>query len=433
MKQVFQVSTRPVLHRRGAVAVAVALLLIPLLAFVAFCVDIGWMTTTKSELQNAADSAASAGARQLVDNYAAYSNSSQTKRQSLIVGAEQEATKYSQRFSGHNEAGGVSALNLLSDDIQFGFTDAAGNFQLSSVYPGYPNTVQVLERRDGGANGRLPLFFAAAIGRRDTALTATASSTIYTGLITSFGPPKVVSGGPGGVGTGEGAGGDGDGAWGDDYWSDGSGLYCSLLPVAFDVNTWNQFFSTGASPDGLVYADVAGTPGIHIYPSPQQAPGNFGMLCIGPWTNADPDFRNWILNGPSVSDLQYLAGSGAYPVSLKSPRPWKGTPGLRSTLRSEFASIIGQPRLLPLFQPASTVPYQAASGAGSNASYKIVGFAGVMVTKVTGSGGNLDITVQPCSVLDPTAVFDPATIYPVGAEPSTQLKSFTFVSPKFSR
>ena len=432
MKQVLQVSSRAVPRRRGAVAVVVALLLIPLLAFVAFCVDVGWMTTTKSELQNAADSAASAGARQLVDNYGAYSQSAQSKRQNLINGAEKEATKYSQTFSGHNEAGGVHSLNLLKDDIQFGFTDAAGNFQPSSVHPGYPNTVQVLERRDTGANGRLPLFFAAAIGRRDTALTATASSTIYTGLITSFGPPKVVPGGPGGVGTGEGAGGDGDGAWGDDYWSDGSGFDCGLLPVAFDVNTWNQFFANGVSPDGVVHADATGTPEIHIYPSPQQSPGNFGLLCIGTPTNATPDFRNWILNGPSAGDLQYLAGSGAFPVSLASPKPWKGTPGLRSTLRSDFAAIIGQPRLLPLFKPASDNPYQAASGAGSNASYNIVGFAGVMVTKVTGSGNNLDICVQPCSVLDTSAVFDPSTIYPAGAEPPTQLKTFTFVSPKLS-
>ena len=437
MKKVFQVSAPAAPRRRGAIAVLMAVLMIPLLAFVAFCVDIGWVTSTKSELQNAADSAAAAGARQLVNNYGVYASTASSKRQNLINGAEQNATTYSRRFSGHNEAGGVTSLNMLPEDVQFGFTDASGNFQPSSARPGYPNTVQVLARRDGGANGRLPLFFAAAIGHRDTALTAAASSTIYTGLITSFGPPRQVPGRNGGggvgVGVGEGPGGDGDGAWGDDYWNDGVGFHCGLLPVAFDVNTWNLFFASGASPDGLVYADDTGTPEIKIYPSPQQAPGNFGLLCIGTPTNATPDFQNWILNGPCVADLQSLASSDAFPVSQESPRPWKGTPGLRSTLRSDFAAIIGQPRLLPLFQPASTTPYQAASGAGSNASYNIVGFVGVMVTKVTGSGGNLDITVQPCSVLDPTAVFDPATIVPAGAEPSSQLKTFTFVSPKFSR
>ena len=416
MKQVFQVSTRPVLHRRGAVAVAVALLLIPLLAFVAFCVDIGWMTTTKSELQNAADSSAAAGVRQLADNYGSYSL---FNRSSLITSAEQNASTYCKRFGGYNDAGNVASLQVLSGDIQFGFTDANGNYQSSAAYSGYPNTVQVVTRRDASANSRLPLFFASVLGQRDTSLTATASATIYTGLISSFDPHG------GGEGTGSGAGGDSS--------VGGGGAGCGLLPVAFDVNVWKAFFTTGQSSDGVVHTDASGTPQIQVYPSPQQAPGNFGLLCIGPWTNATPDYRNWIQNGPNASDLQSLIDSARFPVSEQTPKAWKGSPGLRDTLRSDFTAIIGQPRLLPLFKPASTTPYQAASGAGSNATYNIVGFVGVSVTSVTGNGGNLNISVQPCSVMDPTAVFDPSTIYPAGAAPTSRLNSFTFVSPKFSR
>jgi len=58
---------------------------------------------------------------------------------------------------------------------------------------------------------------------------------------------------------------------------------------------------------------------------------------------------------------------------------------------------------------------------------------GVTVTSVTGNGNNLNITVQPCSVIDPTAVYDPDSIYPAGAEPAGRLKTFTHVSAKFSR
>jgi hypothetical protein len=295
--------------------------------------------------------------------------------------------------------------------------------------------VKVTVRRDASSNGRLPFFFGPAIGRKDTALTATASTTIYTGLVTSFGPVSQVSGGSGGTGSGvsSGSGGSaGGGAWGDGYWSNGSSMKCTLLPVAFDVNTWNTFFATGVSPDGSIHSDANGTATIHIYPSPKQSPGNFGLLCIGPWTNADPTYKNWILNGPSASDLQYLASNGFFPVSLSTPKAWKGTPGLRSTLTSSFSAIIGQPRLLPLFQPKSTTPYQAASGNGSNTTYSIVGFAGVTVTSVSGQGSNMDITVQPCSVLDPTAVFDSTTVYPAGAQPTGQMKAFTFVTSKLS-
>jgi len=169
-----------------------------------------------------------------------------------------------------------------------------------------------------------------------------------------------------------------------------------------------------------------------VYPNPKNSPGNFGLLCIGPWTNATPDYSNWVLNGPSASDLQCLINAGSFPVSQSSPKPWKGSPGLRSTLSSYFSQIIGQPRLLPLFQPASDSPYQAASGSGSNTTYAIVGFVGVKVTQVTGHGENLNISVQPCDVTDPTAVFDAASVYPVGAAPTSQLSSFAHPSPKFT-
>jgi Flp pilus assembly protein TadG len=427
MKRALKATRAASSSRRGAVAVLAALLMIPLLAFVAICVDIGWITTTKSTLQNAADSAAVAGARQLTDSFAAYSLPAQTQKQSLITGAEAAAVTYSKKFCGYNGAGGVASLNLLPADTVFGFTNASNTF---STTTGFPNTVKVTVKRDSSANGRLPFFFAPAIGRKDTSLSATASTTIYTGLITSFGPVSQVSGGSGGVGSGVSAG-VSTGTWGDAYWG-GSSMKCSLLPVAFDVNTWNTYFATGASPDGSIYTDSTGAATIHIYPSPKQSPGNFGLLCIGPWTNADPTYKNWILNGPSASDLQYLVSSGAYPVSTSSPKPWKGTPGLRSTLGSAFTSIIGQPRLLPLFQPASTSPYQAASGNGSNTTYSIVGFAGVKVTAVSGNGTNMNVVVQPCGVLDPTAVFDSSTIYPAGAQPAGQIKAFTFVSSKFT-
>ena len=424
MVPVCRVSRRSSRERRGAIVVLLALLLIVLFACTAFCVDIGWMTVTKSQLQNAADSAA-AGARQLVDNYGAYSLPTQKNPQKLIDSAKRSANSYSTTYGTYNGAGDVKSLKLRPEDIQTGFTDANGNFNAAST--GYPNTVRVVARRDSSANRRLPLFFAPAIGRRDAALTATASATIYSGLITSFDPKG------GGESFGKEFNGGGDGAWGEDYENSGEGFNNLLLPVAFDVNDWMNFVATGVSPGGVMAADANGSPQIHIYPSPQQAPGNFGLLCIGPWTNSTPSYREWILNGPSASDVQSLLDAGSCPVSQTSPRPWKGSPGLRTTLRSEFAAIIGQPRLLPLFKPASTKPYQAASGAGSNATYNIVGFAGVMVTKVTGAGNNMDISVQPCGVVDPTAVFDPSTMYPVGAEPVSQWKTFTYVAPKLTQ
>jgi hypothetical protein len=412
-------------RRRGAIVVLVALLLVAMFGFVALCVDIGWTTLTKSQLQNAADSAAAAGASQLAKNYGAYSIPLQPNRSGLIAAAVDDAGRFATRFGGLNGAGGVSALRILQGDIEFGFMDAAGNLN-SKGFAGYPNTISVVARRDGSANAPLNLFFAPILGKKTQSLYAVSSATVYTGLIRSFDPN----------GGGEGKGAQftsGDGAWGEGYAAEGDGFHCGLLPLAFNVHTWNSFLTTGLSPDGLPHSDATGAPQIHVYPCPHNAPGNFGLLCIGAWTNSNSDYSNWVLNGPSAADIQYLVDGGFLPVSRQSPKNWKGSPGLRSSLSDDFAAIIGQPRLLPLFEPASLVPFQAASGNGSNTTYRIVGFAGVTVTEVRGSGGNLTISVKPCDVVEPTAVFDPSTVYPAGAEPLTQLKTFTHPAPKFSR
>src|SRR5579859_1365851 len=48
--------------RQGAVTVLTALLLVPLLAMVAFSIDVAYMVRVKAQLQNAADACALAGA-----------------------------------------------------------------------------------------------------------------------------------------------------------------------------------------------------------------------------------------------------------------------------------------------------------------------------------------------------------------------------------
>jgi Flp pilus assembly protein TadG len=414
--------SKPTSNRRGAVIVIIAVSVVVLLGVTALCIDIGWITLTKSQLQNVADSAAAAGARQLIDNYSAFVSSEPAEQVALIGGAQNQSSQFAASFGGYNRAGGINNIAVLSSDIQVGFTDANGVFH----YPhdGYPNTVQVFARRDSAANGMLPLFFAPVIGMSETSLKATASATAYTGLISSFDPTIVW----------DATTRSGGGASGEESGAEGGAYECLMLPVAFDVYSWEQFLADGQSPDGIVHKDIEGCSQIKIYPSPMETPGNVGLLCIGPYTNATPDFRKWILNGPDANDLEALIEAGSLPVSRDEPKPWKGTPGLRTTLKSFFTAIIGQPRLLPLFEPLQRSPYyQAAAGVGSNARYNIVGFVGVKVSSVTGAGDRLDITVQPCDVIDNTAIFDPSTLYPLGAEPKSQLRSFTHTSARFTK
>jgi Flp pilus assembly protein TadG len=386
------------MSRRGAVAVLIAFLSVVLFGMVAFALDIGWIALTKSELQNAADSTALAAAEQLMSGYVQYNSPFQPNQGSIQNSSEASAQIYATQYAGFNAAGGVSSLALNNADIVFGFTDSNGNF--SAGASGFPNSVQTTMRRDGSANGPLALFFGPVLGNRTTAVTATATATIYAGTtITGF--------------------------------NTASGINGLLLPVALDENHWNQFVKNGTSPDGNVYNGSNGAAELQVYPSPGNAPGNFGLLDIGPPANNIPAFRTWIDNGPSSSDLSFLTNNGLLPATPSSPAPWKGGPGLKSTLVTNFASIMGLPRLMPIFQPISTNPYQAASGNGSNTYYNIVGFVGVTITQATGNGSNMNISVQASAVLDPTAVYDVTTVAPAGTGSSGL--ATTFVPPKLTQ
>ena len=61
-------------------------------------------------------------------------------------------------------------------------------------------------------------------------------------------------------------------------------------------------------------------------------------------------------------------------------------------MRNELASIAGKPRIIPLFE--------SVVGNGNNATYTIVGFAGVRVmdVKLTGKMSGKRVIVQPARV-----------------------------------
>jgi hypothetical protein len=119
---------------------------------------------------------------------------------------------------------------------------------------------------------------------------------------------------------------------------------------------------------------------------------------------------------------------------------------LTSTLLPNFYGEMFVPNLIPLFIPASgpagmqaqsAGSYVAASGTGSSATYAIVGFAGVAISQADGSGGNMNISIQPTALVDPTAYI--GTPKPAG----TQVSQFgstingpmitTFISAKLTQ
>jgi Flp pilus assembly protein TadG len=401
-------------RRRGATIPLFAILCVPLLGMLAFSIDIGWIALVKTDLQTAADAAALAGAEKLqalyVNSLTADLPGSQTPPGTFLTTATTntgtpDCPMYTaEQFAKYNKAGNVS-INVRDQDVSFSFLDANGNFKQNywavGLVGGFPNSITVTTRRDNLQNTPVSLFFGPIFNFYKKELEATATATIYSGDVTSL---QVIQG-----------------------VTLQSPIRPHILPVALDMNIWTTFYKTGMSPDGQIHLAANGMPELYVYPigpqtpiygQPTNTPGSFGLIDVGPPANNSPAFRTWISNGQTPNDINYLISNSLVPVSMPGPasapgpKNWKVGPGLTSTLQSNFYGEMFVPNLIPLFIPASAPAgvqsqsagsYVAASGTGSGATYAIVGFAGVAVSQADGSGGNMNISIQPSALVDPTA------------------------------
>jgi Flp pilus assembly protein TadG len=394
-------------NRKAAVVPLTALLMTFLVGLMAFAIDLGYVASVQGQLQNAADAAALAGAERLQPLYVQYYSPGQTQKSQIYQLATSDTTTATgpictaQQYAHDNVAGGVH-IDLLAADVSFSYYDGTNAFAAPSYPNTFPNTVTVVVRRDSQANGSLGLFFGRIFGWSAIDLQATASATIYAGDVTSLQAIPNVN--------------------------------AHILPVALDVNVWKTFYSTGKSPDGNIYLGPNGQPQLQVYPFDTNTPGSFGLLDVGPPQNNAPAFRNWIDDGETPNDISYLLSNSLVPVSPDAPKSWKCGPGLKSTLLTNFESVIGEPNLIPLFVPASPQPnYVAATGNGQGATYAILGFAGVAVSEATGSGSNMNISLQPCATIDPTSIFSNAS--PARPTQPTNISTplSTFIPAKLTR
>jgi Flp pilus assembly protein TadG len=395
--------------RRGATVPLFAILCVPLLGMLAFSIDLGWIALVKTDLQTVADAAALAGAEQLQSLYVQYTLPGQTNQSTILTSATTNTNTMTcpmfaaEQIAAANKAGNVN-IAVRDQDVSFGFLDSTGTYHTdySNYNGGFPNSITVITRRDNIVNSPVSLFFAPIFGMNSKQLEATATATIYSQDVMNL---QVY-------------------AW----LRTGQSIGAHILPVALDVNIWNYFYtSKGLSPDGTIHTASNGNPELFVYPNgpwalnPTNTPGSFGLIDLGPPANNVPAFRAWINNGQTPNDINYLISNNLVPVSMPgnqySPEPWKVGPGLKSTLQSNFESQMYVPNMIPLFIPQSapsswfsltanataSTPYQAGNGTGQNATYAVVGFVGVMVSRADGSGSNMNISIQPTAVVDPTA------------------------------
>jgi Flp pilus assembly protein TadG len=396
----------PAVRRRGAVApLAAFLLAFILIALVAFSVDTGWIVSSRTELQSAADAAALAGADALMDGYVQYqlagSNSQSSNNQATILANSMaSARQKAEAWAAKNSAGGVSSLTLNDSDVEFGYTDSNGNYTPYSSGQPFPNTIKVTMRRDSSANGSLGLFFGPVIHTSSVDLKATAAAVLMGGTIDNF--------------------------------NANTGLNVGMLPMTFDVNAWKNYLATGQWPDGTVSLDANGNPQLQVYPSVKDS-GNFGQLSLDDSHVGASTERGWIDNGMAPSDIQALQSANLIPLSNHPANTWDwiGDTGFKASLVMDINSYPGKSFLLPLFTPYSPEPnYSAGTGNGSHYYYDIVQFVGV---KIMPGGGNRQVLIEPAAVVDPSAVFAGGgpTIVDTSKSGSSMVTTFSY--PRLSQ
>ncbi len=335
------------------------------LTLVAFVLNIGYILLVKVELQKAADSAALAGASQILVAQSESSSLIDSRASSDIALAISEAKKFCEKNSAR-----VSNLKLLDSDIVVGClkNPADPQSQVTNWSPGqpYPNAVKVIVRRDNIANTPLPLFLSSFLGMSiwngQSTATACASRRFN---VTGF---------------------------------NSSTINAPLLPVTISVTEWNKFASTGKSPDDIVYDDFSAdtplssknTPSNNVRSERDSIP-EFEVkgpdwICIGPDASDTNTLRNWIDNGASPADLASFGAQGMQSAT-SSPR----VPGAKSTVTKNLQAAIGQYRVIPIHSFCD----------GEN--YQLAGFAGVVIVDASGNGSNLRVRFQPATIRTPTA------------------------------
>ena len=359
--------------RRGAVSVLAALLIVLMFGFVAFAVDLGYLAVVQTELQRSADAAALAGGYELFADGSLSGNSDMT-------GAVANARTQVALYAASNPVGGKqpSVDNTNGGDVTIGYLsnpmDPNCVLDTSAAHFNQSNAVQVRVRRTSAMNGNVSFFFGQLLGMGSVGTQSQATAAV----INNFSGFQS----PGGMGN------------------------LMILPYALDQQTWNDLLAgggtdnyayqaaggghCGASSAGTVSSGSDGIKEVNLFPQGTGSPGNRGTVDIGSNNNSTATLARQILNGITPGDLAPYGGQLKF--DSNGNLYLNGDTGISAGVKDELTSIIGQPRIIPIFK--------SVTGPGNNATYQIVAFAGVRIldVRLTGSMDSKMLMVQPCKV-----------------------------------
>lgn len=339
-------------HRPGAIAVFAAVMMVAVLAMVAFAVDLGYIAMARTETQRTADAAAHAAVIE-------FARTGDAKE------ASKKAHEVSSEFSTANPVLGRAAAVAANADVRVGrYEFGSGQTELIYGRPETYNAVRVRIRRTDEQNGSVPTFFAGVLGHASQAVESEATAALVR-TVSGFKIPP-------------------------------SGENVPMLPVTLSEKDWNRDIRDDNGSDRWGYDSSTGSVSagsdeineVVLFPTNTGSSGNLGTVNIGTSSNSTSYIGNQIRNGLSPADLQYHGGSLA--LDGDGALELTGDPGLSASLQKEFESIIGQVRIIPL--------YRSVVGNGNNSAYTIVQFVAVRVMSSRLSGGEKQITVQPASL-----------------------------------
>lgn len=362
-------------RRRGAVAALVLVTIFVLLGFAALTVDVGLIYNTRAELQRTADAAALAGALRLMDDRRLQGGAYLTE---VLENARTETINY----VAQNPVGKHS-LSVLGTDLSVGYLSDPTSVTEAMDFsdPTRTNAVSVVVRQDDTINGPVALTFSWLFGKQSSDVSARAAAALMDGIEGFRVTPQTGNAG--------------------------------LMPLSLKQQAWLDLLAgTFTSGDNYAYDPDTGTvsPGsdgvmeLNLYPgggAGQLPPGNFGTVDIGPNNNSTADLSRQIREGVNEADLAFFGGE--LRLGADGTLQLNGDTGLSAAIKDDLQSIIGEPRTIPLF---TTV-----TGNGNNATFTVVGFAGVriMYVKLTGSMASKQVIIQPALVVDDAALAGPAT------------------------
>jgi Flp pilus assembly protein TadG len=351
--------------RKGTITVLAAIMTVVLVGMVAFCVDIGYVLSAKEELQRSADASALATcwefAQRVSDGYNVADSQTYARSVTTQYASENHVT-------GHSMTLNPNSANSPDGDIVFGYVEDFNNSQspLQTSNPNIYNAVRVRLHKNTDANGEVPYFFAKIFGLEGQVLNSEATAGIIRD-VKGFRAP-----------------------------ADGDNL--DILPYALDQTTWQNLVNNSGSdayswnPESkTVSVGADGLKEVNLFPQGTGSPGNRGTVDIGSSNNSTAAIAQQILHGISPADLAFHGGKLEF--DSNGQLFLNGDTGISAGVKDELASIIGKPRIIPIFS--------SVSGNGNNAMYTIVKWQGIriMAVKLTGSMSQKHVTIQVAPVV----------------------------------